>query len=143
MAGPVNKQKFGTPEVEDFIKFADKLAVELAKHKADDGKIDAAEVAEAVKDSGSELIQAIWGGWNIPNELGELTAMQGKVLLSKLLPAVWKYVQLFVPSAMPAPKVAVLPEEVTAPVPEVIEAEVVVEEKPAESKPERVLKKDM
>lgn len=89
------KEKIGIEESMDIIKYADALLDELAKHKADDGKIDTQEVFQTLSATAPEAVNAVVGSWSVPKELADLDAAESSKLLEASFPLVLKLVGMF------------------------------------------------
>ncbi len=97
MAEEKTQVKHPITETTDILVAADKVLKELKEHKSDDGKLDTLEIVTALKDSSMALMQAAWGSWNVPKEMGDLSEEEAKKLLGIAIPVVWGFVELFMP----------------------------------------------
>lgn len=91
--------KHGINECMDVVNYAEALVAQLHAKKADDGKIDGAEIAGALTTTAPAGIKAIWGAGDIPAELGDLSDEEKEKLVNKAMPVLINLVKLFVPVA--------------------------------------------
>ena len=89
--------KYGIMESMEIVTYADSVLNKLVEAKADDNKIDGGEVAAALAATAPEAVKAIWGSWDAPKELGELSDEEKQRLLDASFPVVLKLFGLFIP----------------------------------------------
>jgi len=93
--------QYGIDETMDLVEFAAKLVESLAAHKADDGRIDGAEIASTLVSSTPAGISAMVGAGDIDDELKDLSDEEKEKLISAAMPVLMGLVKMFVPNAGP------------------------------------------
>jgi len=94
-------EQYGIDETMDLVEFAAKIVGSLAGHKADDGKIDGAEIASTLVTSTPAGISAMVGAGDISAELKDLDDAEREKLLGAAMPVLMELVKMFVPNAGP------------------------------------------
>lgn len=97
MSDKEQENKHGIDETMDVLEYLDAVSVELQKHKADDGKIDAGEIRETAISTMREGWSAAWGASDIPLEMGDRSPEETKQLLDKALPILKRLAETFSP----------------------------------------------
>lgn len=91
------ENKYGIEESKEIIAYVDAIADKLVEAKAGDGKIDGGEIAATLAATAPEGVKAVWGSWEAPKELGDLTEEERKELLDSTFPVILKIFGLFIP----------------------------------------------
>jgi len=93
----MTEQKHGIDESMDVVNYASAVAKELQKHYGDDGKIDASEIRSTLASTATAGMGAVWGSWDVPAELGELSAEEKDKLLAASFNTLMQIARIFAP----------------------------------------------
>lgn len=86
---------YGIEETMDLVEFADKIVKSLAAHKADDGKIDGAEIASTLVSAAPAAISAMVGSGDISDELADLSDEEREQLIQAAMPVLMALAGMF------------------------------------------------
>lgn len=86
----------GIEEIKDVIELVDFFADGLADAMKDDGKVDLEEVMDLVKNNPQVVLDAVWGAWNIPDEVMDLDPTEAQEVAVKSLAVIKKIADLFI-----------------------------------------------
>jgi len=79
------EKKYGIKETKDLFTFLTNYALEMKKHKSDDGKIDTQEMLEALGEVKDDAIKATMGIWHIGKEARDLDQEEKDELIAMSL----------------------------------------------------------
>jgi len=87
-----------TKDVDEMIDCLEAWTTELEKHKADDGKIDMAEIGAAGLSTMGANVKALMGSWNIPEQIKTAPDAERERLLGRFASVSMRLVACFWPA---------------------------------------------